>query len=60
MLVLTIVRHAHHQALLKATVLTLVAALLVDATVQVTVVINQLQPDGPTEEPLDIETHRFY
>lgn len=49
---LTVVRHAHHQALLKAAVLAFVATLLVDAAVQVAVVVDQLQPYGSTEESL--------
>lgn len=37
---LTIVRHSHHQALLEAAVLALVATFLVDAAVQVTMIVD--------------------
>lgn len=39
---LTVVRHAHVEALLKAAVLAFVPRLLVNATVEVTVIVDQL------------------
>lgn len=39
---LTVVRHADVEALLEATVLALVAGFLVNATVKITVIVNQL------------------
>ena len=49
---LTVVRHADHQALLEAAVLTLVARLFVDATPEAAVVVDELQADGSSEETL--------
>lgn len=49
---LTVVRHAHVQALLEATVLAFVARLLVNSTVKIAVIVHQLQPDGASEEAL--------
>lgn len=49
---LTIVRHPHRQALLEAAVLALVAVLLLDLAAALTLVVVQLQADGPSEETL--------
>lgn len=49
---LTVVGHAHRQALLEAAVLALVAILLLDLAATLTLVILQLQTDGPTEKTL--------
>lgn len=50
---LTIVGHAHRQALLEATVLALVAILLLDLAAALTLVIFQLQTDGPAKKTLE-------
>lgn len=52
---LTVVGHAHGEALVEAAVLALVAVLLLDFAVAFTLVVLQLQPDGPPEETL-VET----
>lgn len=44
--------HAHSEALVEAAVLALVAVLLLDFAVALTLVVLQLQPDGPPEEAL--------
>lgn len=49
---LTVVRHADIEALLEATVLAFVAGFLVNATVKITVIVHQLQPDCASEETL--------
>jgi hypothetical protein len=49
---LTIVGHAHRQALLEAAVLALVPVLLQDLTSAFTLVIFQLEADGPPKETL--------
>ena len=49
---LTVVGHANHEALLEAAVLALVARLFVDATPEITVVVNQLQPNRSSEKTL--------
>lgn len=41
-IIITVMRHAHVEALLEAAVLTFIAGLLVNATVEITVVIYQL------------------
>lgn len=52
---LTVVGHAHREALVESAVLALVAVLLLDFAVVFTLIILQLQPDGPSEETL-VET----
>lgn len=55
---LTIVGHANSEAFVESAVLALVAVLLLDFTVALTLIILQLQPDGPPEEPLcEIKHH---
>lgn len=49
---LTVVGHAHCEALVEAAVLALVAVLLLDLAVALALVVLQLQPDGPPEEAL--------
>lgn len=49
---LTVVGHAHRQALVESAVLALVAVFLLDLALEVTLVVLQLQPDGPPEETL--------
>lgn len=49
---LTIVRHPHRKALLEAAILALVAVLLLDLAVALTLVIVQLQADSSSEETL--------
>ena len=49
---LTVVGHAHRQALLEAAVLALVAVLFLDLAAALTLVILQLQTDGPPEKTL--------
>lgn len=49
---LTVVGHAHRQALLKATVLALVPVLLLDLTAAFTLVVLQFKANGPAEETL--------
>ena len=49
---LTVVGHAHRQALLEAAVLALVAVLLLDLAAALTLVILQLQTDGPPKKTL--------
>lgn len=49
---LTIVGHAHRQALLEAAVLALVAIFLLDLAAALTSVIFQLQTDGPPKKTL--------
>lgn len=44
--------HARREALVEAAVLALVAVLLLDFAVAFTLIVLQLQPDGPPEETL--------
>ena len=50
--VLTVVRHAHWEALLEAAVLALVAVLLLNLAAAFALVVLQLQANGPPEKPL--------
>ena len=50
---LTIVGHAHCQALLEAAVLALVAVLFLDFAAAFALVILQLQTDSPPKKPLE-------
>ena len=50
---LTVVGHAHRQALLEAAVLALVAVLLLDLAAALALVVLQLQTDGPPEKTLE-------
>lgn len=49
---LTVVGHAHGQALLEAAVLALIAVLFLDLAATLTSVVLQLQTDGPPKETL--------
>lgn len=53
----TVVGHAHREALVESAVLALVAVLLLDLAVTFTLVVLQLESDGPPEETL-VETER--
>lgn len=44
--------HAHREALVESAVLALVSVLLLDFAVPLTLIILQLQPDGPPKETL--------
>lgn len=50
---LTVVGHAHGQALLEAAVLAFVAVLFLDFAAALTPVVLQLQADGPPKETLE-------
>ena len=50
--VLTVVRHAHWEALLEAAVLTLVSVLLLDLAAAFALVVLKLQANGPPEKTL--------
>lgn len=55
---LTIVGHAHRQALLKATVLALVSVPLLDLTAAFTLVVLQFEANGPAEKTLQCGRNR--
>lgn len=50
---LTVVGHAHRQALLEAAVLALVTVFLLDLAAALTLVVFQLQADGPSKKTLE-------